>query len=100
VAVDHHTGTPRGSDHLETVDKVLDVCPDGFFGDAGAILQHKAPQPIHVEVVEAQLVDLVDQVLLEASKAVLNHLMDVWAVGWVGQEGARRSPGGRVTPRV
>ena len=50
-------------------------------------LQHKLPQHLHCATVEAILVNPVDQVLLQLSKAVLYHLVQIWAVGGNVDEG-------------
>lgn len=73
----------RGSHNLIARDQVLNVSLDLVWGDGACPLKHQLPSHECRDLVKPQLVNPVDQVLLQLGKAVLNHLVQIWAVGWV-----------------
>lgn len=84
-----HPGIAICSHHLIALDQVLNICLDLGRCDGGTVLQHKLPQHLDVAAVKPNLVNPVNNVLLQLGKAVLYHLVEVRAVGWVLEEGLR-----------
>ena len=85
-AVDQHRGTHGRANHLVALQQVLNICTDQLGCDGAAVLQHKQPEGCCGDILKPQLVHPVDEVLLQLSKPVLNHLVQVGAVSRVGQE--------------